>query len=225
MLEMHDDSPAPAGEPSQLSQPSRRRPLRRRVSTVSVPDSALPLPEPPPEPDRTAALLTHTEERYQALQLRLDRIEGAFRRLVQANRDAVRSTDHTARALLARIDALVTSVEKVAARQERAIRNAEARHRTELIEFAKRAGRAVGAATSTLHRDLASTAEEMRELDIALRESAQRQEALLRRHLDEVRARPEEAKAPRTPELPSPDGFDQIEDGLASVTGELRELR
>jgi hypothetical protein len=265
MQEMHDGTPAPAGEPS------RRRPLRRRMTTVPVSERAIPIPEPPPEPDRTAALVTHTEERYQALQLRLDRIESAFRRLVQANRDAVRSTDRTAKALLTRIDALVTSVEAVAARQEQALRAADARHRAELTEFARRAGRAVAAvganlrkefATSAegiregleqLHLDLSTTAERIAghehppaaatmtpELEIALRESAQRQEALLYGHLAAVRdaleqARPGEASAPPpatrgvasgdASAFPTPDGFGQIEDGLASVAGELSDLR
>jgi hypothetical protein len=276
MLEMHDGTPASPGEPS------RRRPLRRRMTTVSVPDRTTPIPEPPPEPDRTAALVTHTEERYQALQLRLSRIESAFRRLVQANRDAVRSTDRTAQALLARIDALVTSVEAVAGRQAEALRASDVQHRAELTEFARRAGRAVAAVGATLREEFASSALEIRkgleqlhldlsttaeriaghehppaaatmspELEIALRESAQRQEALLDRHLStilealdsrgEASAPPSHADEASARAEPSPeatplvaegdgeaqslDGFEDIEDGLASVAGELGELR
>jgi hypothetical protein len=91
-----------------------------------------------------------------------------------------------------------------------------------------------------LHLDLSTTAERIAghehppaaatmtpELEIALRESAQRQEALLYRHLAEVREALDEhtAPPPRPAEIPDVDGFDRIEDGLASVTGELRELR
>lgn len=237
---MHDGTPVGTGAPS------RRRPLRRRLPAVSVPDR--------PEPDRTAALITHTDERYQALQIRLDRIESAFRRLVKANRDAVRSTDRTARALLERIDALVTSVEAVAGRQEEALRAADVRHRAELTEFARRAGRAVTAVGATLRGEFASSAEGIRkgleqlhfdltttaeriaghehppaavtlspELEIALRESAQRQEAVLDRHLATVlTALASRGEAPESP--PSEDGFDEIEGGLATVSDELEGL-
>jgi hypothetical protein len=203
MLEMQDGNPVHTGEPS------RRRPLRRRIQPVSVPDR----PEPE-EADRAAALISHTEERYQALQLRLDRLESAFRRLVQANRDAVRSTDRTAKALLDRIDTLVSSVEAVTARHEAALRAADLRHRAELTEFARRAGRAVTAVGVSLRDEFASSAQDIRaglerlhldlsttaeriaghehppaaatmspQLEIALRDSTQRQEALLDRNL------------------------------------------
>jgi hypothetical protein len=287
MLEMQDENPVRTGEPS------RRRPLRRRLPPVSVPDR----PEPE-EADKAAALISHTEERYQALQLRLDRLESAFRRLVQPNRDAVRSTDRTAKALLDRIDTLVSSVEAVAARQGEALRAADVRHRAELTEFARRAGRAVTAVGASLRDEFASSSREIREgleqlhldlsttaeriaghehppavatmspeLEIALRDSAQRQEAVLDRHLasilealasrDEVSAPPPlgeaigpappgEASAPPsatrgvasgnasaipdradTPgdgEATPTEDFDEIEEGLASVAGELGDL-
>lgn len=271
MLEMQDGNPVRTGEPS------RRRPLRRRIPAVSVPDR----PEPG-EADRAAALISHTDERYQDLKLRLDRIETALRRLVQANRDAVRSTDRTAKALLARIDALVSSVEAVAARQENALRAADLRHRAELTEFARRAGRAVAAVGATLrgefatsaqdirkgleqlHLDLSSTAERIAghehppaaatmspQLEIALREFAQRQEAVLDRHLatvlDALASRGEASAShsatrgvasgdasaiPNDQTEPSADGevphaavgFEDIEDGLTGVADELGGL-
>jgi hypothetical protein len=224
MLEMHD--PAPVGTGTR----SRRRPLRQRLPTVEVPVQQ-EAPKASAEPDRAPAVVAHADEQHQKLQIRLDRIENALRRLVRANRDAVRGTDRTAQALLTRIEALVDSVETVAAHQERAIRAAEARHRADLIEFAKRAGRAVGAATATLHRDFASSAQEIRkdlqqlhfdlastaeriaghehppaavtippELEIALRESAQRQEAQLARHVSTIlEAIPRHGGAPASP--------------------------
>jgi hypothetical protein len=268
MLEMQDGNPVRTGEPS------RRRPLRRRLPTVSVPDR----PELE-EADRTAALISHTEERYQALQLRLDRLESAFRRLVQANRDAVRTTDRTAKSLLDRIDTLVTSIEAVAARQEKTLRAADLRHRAELTEFARRAGRAVTAVGASLRDELASSARDIRrgqeqlhldlsttaeriaghehppavatlspELEIALRDSAQRQEAVLDRHLATILEALRPGEGPASPpatrgvasgkvsatadrldslgdgEAQSLGGFDEIEEGLASVAGELGDF-
>ncbi len=266
MLEMQDGNPVHTGEPS------RRRPLRRRIQPVSVPDR----PEPE-EADRSAALISHTEERYQALQLRLDRLESAFRRLVQANRDAVRSTDRTAKALLDRIDTLVSSVEAVTARQEAALRAADLRHRAELTEFARRAGRAVTAVGGTLRDEFASSARDIRkgleqlhfdlsttaeriaghehppaaatmspELEIALRDSAQRQEAVLHRHLATILEALNRGEASASPsatrgvasgnasadradilgdgEAQPVGGFDEIEEGLASVAGELGDV-
>jgi predicted metal-dependent hydrolase len=275
MLEMHDGAPVGTGTRS------RRRPLRQRLPTLEVPDQQ-EAPNPSAESDRALALVAHADERYQKLQIRLNRIENALRRLVRANRDAVRGTDRTVQALLSRIEALVDSVETVAARQERAIRAAEARHRADLIEFARRAGRAVGAATATLHRDFASSAEEIRkdlhqlyfdltstaeriaghehppaavtmlpELEIALRESAQRQEAQLARHLSTIleaipRHGDASASPPATrgeasenpsaipiskgvpsagpPRHPRAQRVDEIEDGLARVANELANL-
>jgi hypothetical protein len=242
MLEMQDGNPVRTGEPS------RRRPLRRRLPTVSVPDR----PEPE-EADRAKALIAHTEERYQDMQLRLGRLESAFRRLVQANRDAVRSTDRTAKALLDRIDILVTSVEAVATRQEKALRAADLRHRAELTEFARRAGKAVTAVGATLREEFASSARDVRngleqlhldlsttaeriaghehppaaatmspELEIALRDSAQRQEAVLDRHLATL-LEALEPVAQHSEALPL-GGFDEIEDGLAAVAVELGDL-
>jgi hypothetical protein len=250
MLETHDGAPAGTGTPS------RRRPLRRRLPTVEVSDQQ-EAPKPPPEPDRTAALAAHTDERYQDLQIRLERIENAFRRLVRANRDAVRGTDLTVQALLSRIESLVTSVEGVAARQEEAFRSVDVRHRAELTEFAKRAGKAVAAVGATLRTEFASSAEEIRnglrqlhfdltttaeriaghehppaavtmspELEIALRESSQRQEAVLDRHLRailEAIPRPREASAGPSA-VPEHNGFDEIEDGLVRVADELGDL-
>ena len=258
MLEMQDGNPVSTGEPS------RRRPLRRRLPTVSVPDR----PETE-EADRAKALIAHIEERYQAIQLRLDRLESAFRRLVQANRDAVGRTDRTARSLLDRIDTLVTAVEAVAARQEKSLRATDLRHRAELTEFARRAGRAVTAVGVTLRDDLASSSRDIRkeleelrlqlsttaeriaghehpaaaamspELEIALRHSAQRQEAVLDRHLaavlealdSRVQTSPGEPSPEATPpvgegdgEARSVSGFDEIEQGLASVAGELGDV-
>lgn len=246
MLEMQDGAQVQTG-------PSRRRPLRRRLPAVSVPDQT-ETPRPPTPKDRAAALLAHTDERYQALQIRLDRIESAFRRLVQANRDAVRSTDRTARALLSRIDALVTSVEAVAARQEETFRAADVRHRSELTEFARRAGQAVAAVGATLRGEFNSSAEQIREgleqlhldltttaeriaghehpsaavsmspeLEIALRESAQRQEAVLDRHLATILtalASRADNFQPREPEVV----LDEIEMDLGRVEEELGDL-
>jgi hypothetical protein len=246
MLEMQDGAQVQTG-------PSRRRPLRRRLPTVSVPDQT-ETPRPPKAKDRAAALLAHTDERYQALQIRLDRIESAFRRLVQANRDAVRSTDRTARALLSRIDALVTSVETVTARQEDAFRAADVRHRSELTEFARRAGQAVAAVGATLRSEFNSSAEQIREgleqlhldltttaeriaghehpsaavsmspeLEIALRESAQRQEAVLDRHLATILtalASRADTSQPGEAEVV----LDEIEVDLGRVEEELGDL-
>jgi hypothetical protein len=271
MLEMHDGTPVGTGTPS------RRRPLRRRLPTVEVPDRQ-ETPKPPAESDRTTALVAHTDERYQALQIRLDRIENAFRRLVQANRDAVRSTDRTVQGLLSRIDALVTSLETVTARQEKAFRAADARHRAELTEFARRAGKAVAAVGGTLRTEFATSAEEIRkglerlhfdltttaeriaghehppeavtmspELEVSLRESSQRQEAVLDRHLrtilDTLDAYTSRVGASASPPatrgvasgdasaipadpraIHTDDGFDEIEDGLVRVADELGHL-
>ena len=265
MLEMHDGAPVGTGTPS------RRRPLRRRLPTVEVPDQQED-PKPPAEPDPTAALVARTDQRFQELQNRLDRIENAFRRLVRANRDAVRGTDLTVQALLSRIEALVTSVEGVAARQEEAFRSAHVRHRAELTEFARRAGKAVASLGGTLRAEFASSAEEIRkglqqlhfdltttaeriaghehppaavtmspELEIALRKSAQRQEAVLDRHLrtileflEPLRSGSGEALGPASgtrgvpsagpPPIPQHNGFDEIEDGLVRVADELGDL-
>jgi hypothetical protein len=65
--------------------------------------------------DTTRGLLSHVDERYQALNLRMERLEGALRKLVQTFKGSLQGPESQA-ALARRIDALSMAFKQVAAR-------------------------------------------------------------------------------------------------------------
>jgi hypothetical protein len=65
--------------------------------------------------DTTRGLLGHVDERYQALNLRMERLEGALRKLVQTFKGSLQGPESQA-ALARRIDALSMAFKQVAAR-------------------------------------------------------------------------------------------------------------
>ena len=65
--------------------------------------------------DTTRGLLSHVDERYQALNLRMERLEGALRKLVQTFKGSLQGPESQV-ALARRIDALSMAFKQVAAR-------------------------------------------------------------------------------------------------------------
>jgi uncharacterized protein YukE len=67
--------------------------------------------------DTSRGLLTHVDERYQALNLRMERLEGALRKVVQTFKGSIQGSDGRAVAALARrIDGLAEAFKEVASR-------------------------------------------------------------------------------------------------------------
>lgn len=110
--------------------------------------------------DAGRSLLTHVDERYQALSLRMDRVEGALRKLVQTLKHGLRSPGGGE--VAGRLEGLARTVQQVATQQ-----------RAELEAFTRQMGHG-------LARVAARTGE-------GLAQVAQRQEAMLDSRLEEMR--------------------------------------
>jgi hypothetical protein len=112
--------------------------------------------------DALRGVLTHAEERFQAITLRLQRLEGALRQLARAQREAPRGGEPDTE-LAGRIEALARSVAHLAATQRRAVGQAAETTREAIERLAGEHRRAV-ARLATEHRLVASWVVEQQRL-------------------------------------------------------------
>jgi hypothetical protein len=140
--------------------------------------------------DAIRGLLSHTDERYQALSVRLDRMQGAVRQLAEATREAVRRSNLRAaeaaeatratRERVEAIDRLGRSLAPLPRRVEAltvTLEQQQRRHREDLVRFGDRTVRALTEVQRRLHRLLRSETERVRE---AVQGELQRLEAAVR---------------------------------------------
>jgi hypothetical protein len=134
--------------------------------------------------DALRAMLTHTDERYQALSLRMERMESAVHQLAEATQEVVRRANRRiaeqqagqahAIQLLERagrsLAPLAPRVEAIAL----ALGRQQKGHRQDLARFAESAARAIGEVHRRLHQGLRSEIEDVRR---SIRGEIQRLEA------------------------------------------------
>lgn len=143
-----------------------REAVTEAASTAAAEAVAGAIPKGQDPRDVIRALLTHAEERFQALELRLQHIEEGLRALVARPRDA---DSHLAEDI-DRLDRLVREVGRLQgeamARLAGAHRAALGRlaedHRTALEDLGRRTGQGVVAVARTVQRDLEAELEDVR---------------------------------------------------------------
>jgi hypothetical protein len=211
-----------------------------------------------PEPDhqeaaKQTAVLAHVDERQQATAVRVERIEGALRRLTQAIREAVRPGDPRAvRALVDRAEEIPAAMERAAAMQRQEVQSFTHRTRQGLAQVS----RSLQAELQGLRREMAeerTRATEARrqvaepyptirveELGASLHQAMQdglralvdRQEAALQRHFGTLRGQLEDlttairalqASAPGPGSGPAP-APREVEVGLDRLSEDLAGL-
>jgi hypothetical protein len=108
------------------------------------------VPEGVVSPEDTArGILAHVDERYQALTMRIERLEGALRQLVQTLKRMRAPGGKGADALARRIDELAASVQEATSRQ-----------RDDLVAFTKRTGEGLAQVASRAGQGLARVAQQ-----------------------------------------------------------------
>jgi hypothetical protein len=173
--------------------------------------------------DSERALLAHVDERYTALNLRMERLEGALRQLVQTFKHEIRGSDGGSGGELAtRLEGVAHAVKQSAAQQRSDIHALATEQRDRLEEFTRR--------TSEGLAQVAARAGE------GMARMAQRQEEALDRRLEEMRQAIEgldrPVDAPEEDGGPSPaaeravsifaERLRAAEGRLASATDEIR---
>jgi CTP-dependent riboflavin kinase len=125
--------------------------------------------------DTARGLLAHVDERFQALTLRMERLEGALRRLVQTLKGTVaRGTEPGRQAvtgLAQRIDSLSATVQEAATRQRKDLAAFTKQTGEGLAEVAARAGEGLAQATRRQETFLDDRLEDMRRAIESLRDT------------------------------------------------------
>jgi hypothetical protein len=125
--------------------------------------------------DTARGLLAHVDERYQELTLRMERLEGALRRLVQTLKGAMsRRTEPGGQAvsgLARRIDSLSASVREAASRQEKGLEDFTKQTGEGLAQVAARAGEGLVQATRRQEVFLDERLDDMRQAIESLRDA------------------------------------------------------
>jgi len=116
-------------------------------------------PQGPDQADLARGFLTYADERFQAMRLRLERIEEALRRLALAQRrPEAAAGDKQTEAMAREIRDLARQQRDVFARlaraHQRALAGLAASHRTALDDLARRTGRGVVAVGRKLQEDI-----------------------------------------------------------------------
>lgn len=140
--------------------------------------------------DALRGLLAHTDERYQALSVRMDKMQGAVRQLAEATREAVRRANRRAadateatQAAADRAEAIERLGRSLAPLPRRiealtaALEQQQHRHREDLLRFAERTAQAMTEVQRRLHRIVRGEAERVRE---SVQGEIQRLEAAVR---------------------------------------------